>query len=123
MSTRKVMMLYGERLGTFSKRIPESKRAEIEAEWTSLMKKYEKPTLVEISVGKDKAVEVEKPKVIKEPTRTKFVPFTTKDIMISGYGCKIEKDEETVYWKDTLQTALVFDNQAHAKEWLTKNKP
>ena len=51
MSTRKVMMLYGERLGTFSKRIPESKRAEIEAEWTLLMKKYEKPTLVEIEVS------------------------------------------------------------------------
>jgi hypothetical protein len=62
------------------------------------------------------------PKIIKEPTRTSDIPFTAKKIMVVGYACLKDEFSETVYWKDTPQTALVFDNEAHCKEWLTKNK-
>lgn len=89
-------MLYGERLVPFNKRVPESRKQEIELEWVLLMKKYEKASFVEVSVGK-KEVEQVSPKVIKEPTSVKSVPFTTRSIKVNGYRCDKEEDSDVCY--------------------------
>jgi hypothetical protein len=62
-------------------------------------------------------------KSIKTPTSTKFVPFTTKKIMVNGYACLKDDDSDTCYWKDSPTTAFVFDNELHLKEYLIKFKP
>lgn len=61
-------------------------------------------------------------KSIKTPTQTKFIPFTTKKIMVLGYAC-LKDDDGTCYWKDSTTTALVFDNELHLRDYLTKFKP
>ena len=61
-------------------------------------------------------------KSIKTPTQTKFVPFTAKKIMAVGYAC-LKDDDGTCYWKDSTTTALVFDNELHLRDYLTKFKP
>lgn len=71
----------------------------------------------------DKSVlPVEVFKSIKEPTRTKFIPFTTKIFMIVGYGC-LKDEDGTCYYKDSPNTALVFENDEHLKDYLLKYKP
>ena len=62
-------------------------------------------------------------KSIKEPTSTKFIPFTTKKIMVVGYACFKDEDSDVCYWKDSPTTALIFDNELHLKDYLTKFKP
>jgi len=68
-------------------------------------------------------VPVEVFKSVKEPTQTKFVPFTARKIMVEGYACLKDEDSEVCYWRDSVTTALVFDNEDHLKSCLIKFKP
>ena len=93
-------------------------------------KKYTEPTQQKkeelYEKFKDILAEYENPKryvEIKIPTRTKFVPFTTKKIMVTGYACLKDDDSDVCYWRDSATTALVFDNELHLRDYLTKFKP
>ena len=62
-------------------------------------------------------------KSIKTPTQTNYVPFTAKKIMVTGYACLKDDDSDVCYWRDSATTALVFDNELHLRDYLTKFKP
>ena len=111
---------YGELTKMVSFRIPES-MVEIVRDivYLSIDKmQYEKAN----SIVKE-IIPVEVMKSIKTPTPTKFVPFTTKKIMVNGYACLKDEDSDVCYWKDSATTALMFDNELHLKDYLTKFKP
>ncbi len=107
MSKGKVL-LYGEPTVQVNIRVPESKKEEVYDKFRLILVEYENPK---------RYVE------IKQPTLTKFVPFTTKKIMVAGYACLKDNDSSICYWKDSPTTALMFDNELHLKEYLIKFKP
>ena len=111
---------YGELTKMVSFRIPESMVDRVrDIVYLSVDKmQYEKSK----SFVKD-IIPADVMKSIKTPAQTTFVPFTTKKIMVVGYACLKDDDSDICYYKDTATTALVFDNELHLKDYLTKFKP
>ncbi len=101
------ILLYGEPTIQVNIRVPFSKRNEVYERFRLILAEYENPK---------RYVE------IKTPTQTKFVPFTTKNIMVAGYACLKDDFSNTCYYKDSATTALVFENENHMKEYLTKKQ-
>ena len=110
---------YGELTKMVSFRIPESMVDRVrDIVYLSVDKmQYEKSK----SFVKD-IIPADVMKSIKTPTSTKFIPFGVSDIKVVGYRC-FKDDDGTCYWKDTATTALIFDNELHLKDYLTKFKP
>lgn len=102
------VLLYGEPTVQVNIRVPYSKKDEIYEKFKLILDEYESPKRY-IS--------------LKEPTRTSFIPFTTKKIMVEGYGCLKENDVDICYWKDSSSTALVFDDEKHLRDYLIKRRP
>lgn len=59
MKKRTVLLIYGEKTVQINKRIPESKRKEIEDKFNAILKEYENPQRVEIDVANGKSVKNE----------------------------------------------------------------
>lgn len=111
---------YGELTKMVSFRIPESMVERVkDIVYLSIDRmQYEKTKEV-----LDKIIPADVMKSIKIPTPTKFVPFTAKKIMVTGYACLKDDDSDVCYWRDSATTALVFDNELHLRDYLTKFKP
>lgn len=102
------VLLYGEPTVQVNIRVPESKKEEVYEKFKVILAEYENP---------------KRYLALKEPTKTTFVPFTAKKIMVVGYACFKDEDSDVCYWKDSPTTALIFDNELHLKDYLTKFKP
>lgn len=61
-------------------------------------------------------------KAVKEPYSTTFIP-ASKKVMVNGYACLKDDFSDVCYYRDSLTTALVFDNEEHLREYLIKYKP
>jgi hypothetical protein len=66
MAKRKVILLYGEKTVQINKRVPESKRKEIEKQFDTILESYRNPSEVEIDVANGRQVKYEqiKPKEV-----------------------------------------------------------
>ena len=101
------VLLYGEPTVQVNIRVPESKKEEVYEKFKVVLAEYENP---------------KRYVALKNPTKTTYIPFTTKKIMVVGYGC-LKDEDGTCYYKDSTTTALMFDNELHLKDYLTKFKP
>jgi len=59
MAKRKVILLYGEKTVQINKRVPESKRKEIEKQFDTILESYRNPSEVEIDVANGRQVKYE----------------------------------------------------------------
>lgn len=111
---------YGELTKMVSFRIPESMVERVkDIVYSSIdIMQYEKS-----KERIDKIVPTVVLKAVKEPKSIKSVPFATKSIKLVGYACFKDDFSDVCYYKDSLTTALVFDNEEHLKEYLIKFKP
>ena len=111
---KKVVLIYGEKTVVLPTKVPISKKDEIRARFKGIMEEYLNPLVVESD-------SVKKEVVVKEPTQIKsrYIPFTAKSLKVLGYACFV--DDGVYYWKDGVDTSLVFDNEQHLKDYLIKN--
>lgn len=127
---------FNEEVQTVSFRVPKSKVEDFKERGHSVLAMYSISQYADIvnnpiseikEITKNssdyKEVVVEpKTKFIKEPSRVSVMPPFVKAITIVGYGCKKDENSDKVYRQDELTSAMEWDNETHAKEWLLKNK-
>lgn len=113
---KKVVLIYGEKTVVLPTKVPVSKKDEIRKRFKEIMAEYLNPLIVESDfVSEQKEVVVESPTQIK----SRYIPFTSKGIKVLGYAC-LKDDDGICYWKDSIDTALVFENEEHLKSYLIK---